>query len=255
MLSYFRALVLPLSLALAASPVAAAGSAELRGSPASMERQHAVAQELDYSFLRTPGEVREFVGEGRLVRIEGNEDYEVSKGVSYPYARPELRTFVERLGAQYREACGERLVVTSLTRPLSSQPVNAHPLSVHPAGMAADFRISPAATCREWLEQALLSLERDELLDVTRERNPPHYHVAVFPVAYMEYVARQEKAAAATAEETVPRPTEQAHEEPAQDSGGWDSDGLARFALVVALSLALMFTLGRPQGGGRRVGF
>ena len=38
------------------------------------------------------------------------------------YARPEVVLFLERLGKQYREACGEPLVVTSLTRPKSSQP-------------------------------------------------------------------------------------------------------------------------------------
>jgi hypothetical protein len=260
LLSRFRTLVLSHSaVLLAASPLFAVGSATLRGSPASMERQHEVAEAQEYSFLRTPAEVREFVEDGRLVEVAGNADYQVSRGVSYPYARPELVVFVERLAERYRAGCGEPLVVTSLTRPLSSQPRNAHPLSVHPAGMAIDFRISQVAACREWLEETLLSLERDELLDVTRERNPPHYHVAVFPAAYMAYVARQDSAAAALAARTAPPPDSSvAAEDPGaatRRSHGWDSDGLARFTLVVALSVALVFTLARADSGRRHIGF
>ncbi|MBW3630440.1 MAG: hypothetical protein KY464_14235 [Gemmatimonadetes bacterium] len=254
MLSRFRTLALSHLLLLVASPaMAAAGSATLRGSPASMARQHEVAEEQAYSFVRTPAEVRKLVEEGELVAIPGNTDYEVSRGVSFPYAKPELRLFLERLGEQYRSACGESLVVTSLTRPISKQPGNAHPLSVHPAGMAVDFRISRQAACRGWLEQALLSLEKDQLLDVTRERNPPHYHVAVFPVEYLAYVARQEAAAEAKAAPAEPA----AEEKPlaATRSAGWDSDGLARFALVVALSVALVFALGTSGGNRRNVGF
>jgi hypothetical protein len=51
-----------------------------------------------------------------------------------------------------------------------------------------DFRIPAAAAQRSWLETTLLSLEDRGVLDVTRERNPPHYHVAVFPKQYQSYV-------------------------------------------------------------------
>ena len=88
-----------------------------------------------------------------------------------------------------KAATGERLVITSLTRPLSRQPENASALSVHPAGMAVDLRIPASKWNRAWLEQTLLSLEDKAVLDVTREHHPPHYHVAVFPVQYEQYVA------------------------------------------------------------------
>jgi hypothetical protein len=172
-----------------ASSAWAAGSESLRGSRASMIRQNQIAKEQDFTFLRTPAQVDRFVEDGYLVAVEGNADYRLAN-VSFPFARPALRTFVERLGAQYREACGERLVVTSLTRPRSLQPRNAHDLSVHPAGMAVDLRVSDRAACRQWLESTLLSLESDGMLDVTRERRPPHYHVAVFPDPYMAHVGR-----------------------------------------------------------------
>jgi len=186
-----RAISFALLLTVAAAPPAwaAGGNASLRGSPESMVRQNHVAKANDYSFLRTGAEVRLFAREGYLVRVKGNRNYRTAN-VSFPYARPEVLTLLERLGAQYRDACGERMVVTSLTRPLGNQPKNAHALSVHPAGMAVDLRISRKAECRAWLEGTLLSLERKGLLDVTRERNPPHYHVAVFPDAYAAYVKR-----------------------------------------------------------------
>ena len=186
-----RSLLTIFSAALAAlMPMsAAADDAELRGSPTSMVRQHSIAEANDFTFLRTASQIESFVERGYLVPIESNADFEVLRSVSHPYARPALRTFIERLGAQHRAACGERLVVTSLTRPTTGQPRNSHPLSVHPTGMAVDLRVLPNATCRSWLENTLLEMEATGLLDVTRERRPPHYHVAVFPDAYAEYVA------------------------------------------------------------------
>lgn len=160
----------------------------LRGSPNSMVRQNEVAHELGYVFVRSSAEIDALVEEGLLVPVEGNEDYVVNGGVSYAYARPEVRLFIERLAAQYHEGTGERLVVTSLTRPLTEQPDNAHDLSVHPAGIAMDLRISSRRASRAWLESVLLKLERGRLLDITRERWPPHYHVALFPEPYRTHV-------------------------------------------------------------------
>jgi hypothetical protein len=181
-------LTVVISLALATPALGMAG-ASLKGSPASMVQQNRVAKANDFSFLRTPAQVEQFVDEGYLVPIESNGSLKVNSGVSYPVARPEMKVFLERLAAQYQEGCGEELVVTSLVRPTSEQPRNSHPLSVHPAGMAADLRISASQSCREWLESTLLSLESRELLDVTRERRPPHYHVALYPDRYAEYIA------------------------------------------------------------------
>jgi hypothetical protein len=160
----------------------------LRGSPASVERQYRVAQEHDFTFLRTSQQVRQFVDRGYLVHLPGNQNYALAR-VSHPYARPEVKLFVERLSAQYRAACGERLVVTSLTRPLNGQPPNASARSVHPTGMAIDLRVPQQPRCRSWLESTLLSLERRGVISATREHRPPHYHVSVFPRQYARYVA------------------------------------------------------------------
>lgn len=166
-----------------------AGAQSLRGSAQAMQRQNRIAQQHDYTFLRTSSQVRKFVDNEYLVPIRGNPNYELA-AVSYPYGRPALKVFVERLASQYRSACGEKLVVTSLTRPLQEQPRNASDLSVHPAGMAVDLRVSRRSSCRKWLERTLLSLEKQGVLDVTRENRPPHYHVALFPESYASYVAR-----------------------------------------------------------------
>ena len=175
-------------IALISASTAAASNSSLRGSPASMSRQHNIAVEEELTFYDTPGAVLAEVAAGTLTPLEGNADYRIAN-VSFAYAVPEVRMFVERLGAQYRSACGEQLVVTSLTRPKAKQPRNAHVLSVHPAGMAVDLRISEKASCRAWLESTLLDLEGEGVLDVTRERMPPHYHVAVFPTPYRAYAA------------------------------------------------------------------
>jgi LysM repeat protein len=120
---------------------AAAEAQTLRGSRASMNEQHRVAREHDFTFLQTPADVERFVQLGLLVPVPGNEDYTLARP-AFPYARPEVRLFIERLAKQYRAACGEQLVITSLTRPLNRPPRNASSLSVHPAGLAVDLRVS-----------------------------------------------------------------------------------------------------------------
>lgn len=176
-----------LLLALLAGQTAEAQS--LRGSSASLDIQNRVARQHDYTYLRTGNQVKRFVRAGYLVPVRGGADFELH-AVSFPYARPEVAVFLERLGRQYRSACGEKLVVTSLTRPQSRQPRNASSRSVHPTGMAMDLRRSSSARCRRWLEDVLVSLERAKLLEATRERYPPHYHVALFPHQYVAYVER-----------------------------------------------------------------
>ena len=169
-------------------PVASASAGELGGSLRALRRANRVAKKSEFRFLRTAAEVREWVRAERLVTFTSTTDYAIA-GVSFPYARPAVKLFLDRLAAQYRAATGERLVVTSLTRPLNKQPENASALSVHPAGMAVDLRIPASARNRRWLERTLLALEDKSVLDVTRERHPKHYHVAVFPAEYERYAA------------------------------------------------------------------
>ena len=184
-----------LFLVLAAVPGGIARADGLSGSPSSMVHQHQIAVEEDYSFLRTPRDVQTLASAGKLVQVTDGKDLVLSK-VSYPYTRPEVRDFIERFAARYHAATGSRLVVTSLTRPVSSQPRNAHKLSVHPAGMAVDLRVPVDSAQRAFLERSLLDLERDGVLDVTRERSPAHYHIAVFADGFARHAAREDSLAA-----------------------------------------------------------
>jgi len=148
------------------------------------------AKDHGYPFARDPSEVQSLASQGHLVRLPGSRSYELKRGMRYPFARPEVRLFVERLSSQYRGRCGEKLVVTSLVRPRNRQPRNSSPLSVHPTGMAMDLRVPSKRTCRSWLEGTLLQLERTGVLEASRERYPPHYHVVLFPDDYRSYVER-----------------------------------------------------------------
>ncbi|MDT8367877.1 MAG: DUF5715 family protein [Longimicrobiales bacterium] len=161
----------------------------LRGSSASLDIQNRVAREHDFTYIKDGRQLLHFVDAGYLVEVVPNSDFEVH-AVSYPYARPEAELFIRRLASQYHAACGEKLVVTSLTRPQNRQPRNASDRSVHPTGMAIDLRVSRKASCRRWLENAVLGLERAGVLEATRERYPSHYHLVIFPRPYYEYVQR-----------------------------------------------------------------
>jgi len=186
-----------LGLVLLAIGVAEPAAAQsLRGSRASLDLQNRMARQHDFTYIDTPSRVRFFANQGWLVRVEPNRHFDLH-AVSFPYARPELDLFVRRLSEQYHRACGEPLVVTSLTRPTTRQPRNASDRSVHPTGMAVDLRYSWNRTCRRWLEDVLTSLERQGVLEATLERRPRHYHVALFPSPYASYVQRLEERRAA----------------------------------------------------------
>jgi len=172
------------ALAASAAPLAAQ---TLRGSRGSVERMYGQARRQDLTFYRSPRGVRNAAAEGDLVRLRGNDDYRVT-GVSYAYALPTTRTFVQRLARQYRSECGERLVVTSATRPKSMRLRNSVTESVHPTGMAVDLRRPTRGSCLRWLRQTLLDVEGEGVIDATEERRPPHFHVAVFPRQYAAYV-------------------------------------------------------------------
>jgi hypothetical protein len=181
------------------APPTPAGAASLTPSRPGLLRQVRAARAHDYTYLRDDRHVRYFVDRGWLVHLPGNRNYRVKQGTPNQYARPEVRLFVERLSSQYRSACGEQLVVTSLVRPKTRQPRNSSPLSVHPTGMAMDLRISQRGECRRWLESALLGLEASGVLEAARERRPPHYHVVLFPHQYTTYVeARNGRGATAS---------------------------------------------------------
>ena len=175
------------ALALALTP-ATSDAQSLRGSVRSVNRMYRQALREDLHFYETPRGVRNAVRKDIFVPLPRNRNVTVGP-VRYPYVRPTTRTFVTRLGAQYRAACGEQLVVTSAVRPATRQPSNATERSVHPTGMAVDLR-KPRGKCLRWLRSTLLELEDSGVIEATEEYGPPHFHVAVFPTPYERYVAQ-----------------------------------------------------------------
>jgi hypothetical protein len=105
----------------------------LKGSPTSVEKQYQLAQSYGFNFIKTASQVAPNVESGELHKVSPGRFMELHD-VSYPYAVSETRLFLDRLSQQYHAACGEKLTVTSLLRPVSDQPANAVALSVHPTG-------------------------------------------------------------------------------------------------------------------------
>lgn len=160
----------------------------------------AVANDLE--FYRTSKGVYQSVRDGELVMIGITMDM-VLEDVGYPFVLPRTRDVLTVFARKYREACGERLVVTSAARPRTEQPRNASPKSVHPTGMAIDFR-RPSGNCLTFMRQQLVQLERQGILEATEERRPVHFHVAVLQRGRFAPAARA--AATATAMPVIPSP-------------------------------------------------
>jgi len=229
----------------------------LKGSPTSVEKQYRLAQSYGFNFIKTASEVAPNVESGELHKVSPGQYMELHD-VSYPYAVSETRLFLDRLSQQYYAACGEKLIVTSLLRPVSNQPANAAALSVHPTGMAVDLRIPAKGKCRSWLEKTLLSLEKERVLDVTRERRPAHYHVAVY--------ARQYETRVAALEAKFRQPTTQTSDQPTQEvavSSGPAShqdyivrkgDSLWEIAAKTGVSVADLRTANKLRGNRINVG-
>ncbi|CAN5698431.1 hypothetical protein BH23GEM8_BH23GEM8_14530 [soil metagenome] len=191
-MSYLRFAIsacLVVSIILAFHP-GEANAQSLRGSRATVERMHSHASDNSIYFYLTSEGIRRAVERGALVRLRPNQDYTMH-AVSHPYVLPATLTFVERLASQYRKACGERLVVTSASRPRSMRLSNSVAKSVHPTGMAVDLRRPQNPRCRAWLHRTLLSLDAANVIEAIEEFRPPHFHVAVFPAPYTQYVRRR----------------------------------------------------------------
>ena len=155
-----------------------AGAQTLRGSRTAVDRAYDYAVGRGVPFSRSRTEVERAARSGQLVRLGGSPSYRL-RGVALPFVRPATRTLLADLAGRYREACGERLVVTSAVRPTSVRLPNSVQKSVHPTGLAVDLRF-PRGGCRPWLRTELLGLERRGLIDATEERHPAHFHVIVF---------------------------------------------------------------------------
>ena len=174
-------------------PAATTSAASLNPSRSALMRQVRAAQAHGAYYARNEADLRTMLLSGELVRVEDSRSLALKRSIRYPYARPEVKLFLERLSQQYQSACGRKLVVTSLVRPKNHQPRNSSALSVHPTGMAMDLRRSSYRACRSWLQRVLLSLENRGLVEAAREHYPPHFHVVLFPDPYLEYLEARDE--------------------------------------------------------------
>jgi LysM repeat protein len=193
--------------ALASAFAASAQAQTLKGSQASVDRMYSFAVNNNFDFFGTAAAVKTATSTGKLVALASSTaDYELHE-VQYPFVKPEVKLFVERLSSQYRAACGERMVVTSAVRPMNMKLRNASELSVHGTGMAVDIRSSKIAPkCKSWLRTTLLSLEKSGVLEATEEILTPHFHVALYPAPYTSYLGAQGHAVAVSAQSSAESP-------------------------------------------------
>ena len=154
-------------------------SASLRGSSRSVDRQVIAARRSGLKRYKSRKQVLRAIRKGHLKRVRPKHYLQLSN-VSYPYAHPKLHSLLNKLGRLYYKHCRSPLVITSLTRPINEQPRNGSKRSVHPAGIAADLRVPPYV-CRKWLRNTLLSWESQGLIEATREKRPPHFHMVIIP--------------------------------------------------------------------------
>lgn len=187
MISMKKALVIASGLVVLTAIGSSAHAQSLRGSAASVNRIYSQALSHSLRFYPSASAIREAASGGTLRRLEPNADFRMVD-VSYPYLVPSTHTFVVRLATQYRSACGEQMVVTSATRPTTMRLINSSDKSVHPTGMAVDLRKPSNSRCLSWLRNTLGALEAAGVLDAVEEHNPAHFHVAVFPRQYAQYV-------------------------------------------------------------------
>ena len=152
---------------------------ELRGSQESVQKMWDFATTHGLVFYRTPRDIDNAVADGKLVPLDGDASYELTRGVGFSYATREAKQFLVSFAPQYLAACGMPLTVTSAARPTSRQPRNSNPYSVHPTGIAIDLRRPSAGPCQTWLRKALAELEQQGYIEATEERHPVHLHVAV----------------------------------------------------------------------------
>lgn len=156
----------------------ARGSVILRGSKAAVDRAYQAAVEEGLEFAPSRQAIERGAAEGAYVRLPQSTASFRLRGVAVPYVRPETHAFLAAFAPEYRRACGEPLTVTSAMRPTSVHLANSVEKTVHPTGMALDLR-APRNGCIGWMRTALISYERQGVVEATEEHHPAHFHVAV----------------------------------------------------------------------------
>ncbi|MBL8030593.1 MAG: hypothetical protein JNN11_05090 [Candidatus Doudnabacteria bacterium] len=184
---------------------------QLRGSKASMQRQHEQARRDRLEYIsdeerlnkytqhKTPVERRK---NPKLVPLPENDFVMIDPSLPAfrRYCLPEVAKFLNDLGMASKNFNSkfEPIMVTSAVRPesvqkaLSKKNGNAARNSVHPTGAVVDFVYNAlpkgpytvyngmSQTQLDWTAQYLIDLEKQNKLEATQERQMPCFHVMVF---------------------------------------------------------------------------
>lgn len=192
----------------------------LKGSSVSLDVQNHQAQKHKLKFHKDNKEIYDSVSKKKLVAVSPSKSLELA-GVSLPFALESTRNFLKSFSKAYQSHCQESLVVTSLTRTLNRQPKNASARSVHPTGLAIDLRIPNSQKCKAWLVDSLVYLEEQKVVEATQERNPPHFHLVVFPNAYQNFTTQKRsfgKRYESISDDFSNQPTQNANESDEQEA-------------------------------------
>lgn len=176
----------------------------LRGSRASMNRQNTVANNYNLSRIENNEQLDRMVRNAYLIKVEmkGKGYYladDIIKTRKYHKNDPPLSRnfsrqfstfFLYRFASQYNGHCDEPLRISSLVRTKEDNLhiPNASKRSAHLTGATIDIaRNGMCGDGLRWVRGVLSNLEKQGYIEATEERNPPHFHVMVFP-NYPDYV-------------------------------------------------------------------
>lgn len=177
----------------------------LMGSSSALDEQNRKMREYNLSKIPDNEALRRMVRGGYLIRmpmrtrhyyldedLSGVAKHNVKDpALSRRYARPWVKTFIERLSSQYYMKCSTQMRINSLVRTEEDQRLipNGSERSPHPTGSAVDIaNINMCPSGRAWARRVLADLDRKGYIEATEERRPPHFHVMVYP-SYKNYVA------------------------------------------------------------------
>lgn len=166
-----------------------------------LAREVAAAAQYNLTRLTDQDHLRQFIDAQILVQAPARGpgftlDYRMgghatkNRGL-YRAARPYTKRFITRLGAQFAAAFpGRRFTVTSLVRTCAYQErLRRHNRNAascektsHTTGVTVDIRWLELRTAeKRWIEGVLVSLERQGLVQATKENGQAVYHVMVYP--------------------------------------------------------------------------
>ena len=177
---------------------AVAVAASLKGSPESIARQHRIAKDENLSVIKNDRQLAAMKRAGYLVPLPQNQDVRIDPRLAekWRWCRPWTRTFLLRVGREFRVKFGTPLQINSAVRTVEYQkqlrkgnsnatdPENC----LHCYGATIDIarmyqkngrRIFYSTQEQDYIRRRLLQLEKKGLVEATEEKNQAVFHVMV----------------------------------------------------------------------------